>query len=386
MERVTVTNRGARRWTAGHPWIYRSDVVQEPEPGRAGVVSVWDGEEESFLGRALYSPSSEIRIRMLTPEPEAIDVEWWAERIRRALALRERIPATAYRAVHAEADGLPSLIVDRYGRWAAVQLLSAGLEACRADVLEAIIEIAGPDGILLRNDMPVRRYEELPQEVELVHGEVPEEVDVEEHGVRYRVRPWEGQKTGAFLDQRENRVLAGSVAYGRALDVFTYEGAFALHLGRRADAVLAVDQDRTALERGEVNADLNGLSSIEWVEANAFDLLNDLDDAGARFDVVVLDPPAFAKSKRAVDRALRGYKEINLRAMRILEPGGRLLSFSCSYHVDRDRFLTMLADAAADSGRTLTLERTLGQPVDHPEILTIPETGYLKGAVVRALD
>jgi 23S rRNA (cytosine1962-C5)-methyltransferase len=381
MSEVTVSARGARRWAAGHPWIYRSDVAREPSgsAGVAGVVSVRDAKGRC-AGRALYSPGSEIRLRMLTRDDAPLDRTWWRERIAEAAARRASIPATAYRVVHAEADGLPSLIVDRYGPYLSAQLLSAGLEACRGDVIGALEEALEPRGILLRNDAPIRRHEDLPLSIELAAGEVPDEVEVEEQGVRYRAALRTGQKTGAYLDQRENRALAGSLARGRALDVFTYHGSFALHLARRADTVLAVDQSPEALARGRVNAALNGLSNIEWLEANAFDLLRELERKGERFDVIVLDPPAFARTKDSVERALGGYKEINLRALRLLAPGGRLLTFSCSYHVGRWLFLQMLEEAAADSGRVVQLERLLGQPADHPEILTIPETGYLKGA------
>lgn len=380
---AAVSDRGAGRWRKGHPWIYRSDLLQEPDPRRPGIVSVRD-RRGRHLGQALYSPASEIRLRLLTREEKPIDAAWWSARIARAAGRRQGIAATAYRVVHGEADGLPSLLVDRYGPYLSVQLLSAGLEACREEVLAALEAVLRPAGILLRNDLPVRRHEGLPLIVEVARGEVPEEAEVEEEGVRYRVALREGQKTGAFLDQRENRLLAGELSRGRGLDVFCYEGGFALHMAARCEAVLAVDQSAQALARGRRNAELNGRSNIEWREANAFDLLRELESAGERFDLVVLDPPAFAKSRDHVPKALAGYKEVNLRAMRLLAPGGRLLTFSCSYHVGRRRFLAMLADAAGDSGRRLVLERLLGQARDHPEVLTIPETGYLKGALLRA--
>lgn len=387
--------RGAARWAAGHPWIYRSDVRVEPSDRRPGIVAVRD-VSGSFLGRALYSPASEIRLRLLDSTDVAIDAAWWRRRLERAAALRSGIRATALRLVHAEGDGLPSLVLDRYGPYLVAEMLSAGLEACRGTIVDAMEEAFRPRGILLRNDSPVRRHERLPLGVELVRGEVPEDVEVEEDGVRYLAAPWSGQKTGAFLDQRENRVLAGRLAAEmgmsapggaiRALDVFTYHGSFALHLGAAGARVVAVDQSAAALDRGRRNAALSGLPTIEWVEANAFDYLRERSGAGERFDLVVLDPPAFARSKRAVAGALRGYREINLRAMSLLAPGGRLLTFSCSYHVGREAFLDMLAEAASDVGRPLVLERILGQASDHPELLSVPETGYLKGAVLRARD
>src|SRR3989440_909777 len=382
---VKVTARGAERWKQGHPWIYRSDVAAEPEK-TPGIVSVTD-RRGKFLGRALYSPSSEIRLRLLTRADEPIDSRWWMQRIGDAVRRRNGINATAWRAVHAEADGLPSLIIDKYGPWIVAQLLSAGLESARADILSGIREALAPDGILLRNDAAVRRHEGLPLEVTLATGQVPEVIEIVEDGVRYLAAPWSGQKTGVFLDQRENRLLVGRRTRpgGRALDLFTYHGSFALHLARTAKAVLAVDQSTDALARGAENARLNGIGTIEWREANAFDLLRELERRGERFDTIVLDPPAFAKTKANLERAVAGYKEINLRAMKILAPGGVLFTSSCSYHVSRDVFNAMLADASRDSGRRIQLEMITGAAGDHPELLNVPETGYLKGALLRAL-
>jgi len=385
---ATVTAKGAARWAAGHPWIYRSDVVAAPRgPAAPGIVRVQD-RRGAPLGQALYSPRSEIRLRLLTPGDEKIDAAWWRFRIAACAARREGIPATAYRVVHAEGDGLPSLVVDRYGPFVVAQLLSAGLETVRDDVLTGLRQALEPQGILLRHDTAVRRHEGLPLEVEQAYGEVPEAVEVREGAVRYLAAPRHGQKTGAFLDQRDNRVLVGEHTRpgGRALDVFTYHGSFALHLARHAATVLAVDQSAEALARGARNASLNGLTNISWREANAFDLLRALERAGDRFDTIVLDPPAFAKTRASLPRALAGYKEINLRAMRLLAPGGVLFTCSCSYHVHRADFLGMLGAAAGDSGRRLELLQLTGAAADHPEILNIPETGYLKGALLRAVD
>jgi len=382
---VVVSAKGAARWQAGHPWIYRTDIYDEPGDA-PGIVAVTE-RRGRHLGQALYSPKSEIRLRLLTREREAIDASWWAERIASSATRRADIPATAYRVVHAEGDGLPSLVVDRYGPYVVAQLLSAGLEQVRDDVLAGIDTALAPEGILLRNDSAVRRHEGLPLEVVAAKGSVPDTVPVEEHGVRYLAAPRAGQKTGAFLDQRENRVLVGQhTGAGRALDLFTYHGSFALHLARRAAEVLAVDSSADALARGRDNAALNGLTNIAWREANAFDLLRELERREETFDTVVLDPPAFAKSKQSVPRALAGYKEINLRAMRTLSPSGVLFTCSCSYHVSRTAFLEMLADAARDSGRRLQLLAVVGAGRDHPELINVPETGYLKGALLRAVD
>ncbi len=385
---VVVTAKGAARWRAGHPWIYRTDVVAEPGGAtrRPGIVAVRD-RRGRLVGRALYSPASEIRLRLLTHDDATIDGTWWRARVAAALQRRGAITATACRVVHAEGDGLPSLVVDRYGPYVVAQLLSAGLEAARDDVVGAIRDVLRPEGVLLRHDAAVRRHEALPLDVEVAYGSVPDEVEVEEDGVRYLAAPRTGQKTGAFLDQRENRRLVAqhAAAGGRALDVFAYHGSFALHLARRSGSVLGVDQSAEALGRAARNAALNGLVNVRWQEANAFDLLRDFERAGERFDTIVLDPPAFAKSRESVARALTGYKEVNLRAMRMLAPGGILFTCSCSYHVTRTRFGEMLASAAADSGRRLQALAWPGAAADHPELLTVPETGYLKGALLRAL-
>ena len=382
---VKVTARGAERWKQGHPWIYRSDVAEEPDK-TPGIVPVTD-RKGKFLGQALYSPKSEIRLRLLTRGHEPIDATWWTKRIGDAAERRTSITATAWRAVHAEGDGLPSLVVDRYGPYIVAQMLSAGLETVRADVVTAIREVFGPAGILLRNDAGVRRHEGLAEEVVLVWGEVPKTVEVVEDGVKYLAAPWTGQKTGAFLDQRENRLMIGAHTQsgGRALDLFTYHGSFAVHLARKAREVVAVDQSTEALARGAENARLNGIGNIEWREANAFDLLRELERRREQFDTIVLDPPAFAKTRANLERAVAGYKEINLRAMKILAPDGVLFTSSCSYHVSRDVFNAMLLDAARDSGRRMQFLAATGASVDHPELLNVPETGYLKGVLLRAV-
>jgi 23S rRNA (cytosine1962-C5)-methyltransferase len=380
---VRVTARGAERWVRGHPWIYRSDVTAGEAP--AGVVAVHDPRGR-FLGQALHSPRSEIRLRLLERSDRPVDASWWREQLAASASRRTGIDATAWRLVHGEADGLPSLVVDRYDRWLVAQLLSAGLETMREPIVAALVELFAPEGILLRNDAAVRRREGLDEQVVLAHGSVPREIEVREAGVRYLAAPWDGQKTGAFLDQRPNRVLAGELAAagGRALDAFAYHGSFAIHLARRAGTVVALDVSREALERGAANAALNGLAGIEWREGDAIETLRAFARARERFDTIVLDPPAFAKSRATVAAAIRGYHEINLRAIRCLAPGGTLLTASCSFHVRLPEFLTMLHDAAADSGRRVFLRRVLGQGPDHPEVLTIPETSYLKGAVLQA--
>jgi 23S rRNA (cytosine1962-C5)-methyltransferase len=263
-------------------------------------------------------------------------------------------------------------------------MLSAGLERYRDDVVAALVSVLAPAGVLARNDAAVREHERLPRRVELLHGQVPEWIEVREGDVRYLAAPWTGQKTGAFLDQRENRLRVGKQAGGRALDCFAYHGSFALHLARRAEHVTAVDSSEDALARARINLDLNSdLAPVELLGANAFDFLRAQDAAGVSYDTIVLDPPAFAKRRDALDGALRGYKEINLRALKLLAPGGLLATFSCSHHVSPGLFREMLEDAAADVGRPVRLLEWRGQSQDHPEVLQIPESAYLKGALLR---
>ncbi len=379
---IRVSDRGAARWARGHPWIFRSDVIEEA--GAAGLADVRDPRDR-LLGTALHSPRSEIRLRRLDGPGVTIDRAWWHDRITTAFHRRRGIDATAFRIVHGEGDGLPSLVVDRYDRWLVVQILSAGLDTVSTVVLDVLEEVVAPDGILLRNDAPVRRREGLAEEVTVARGTVPDQIEVREGTVRCLAAPWTGQKTGAFLDQRPNRIRAAAWCPpgGRALDCFTYHGSFALHLASVAGEVTAIDSSADALDRAERNARLNGISTIRWELGDVFEKLRAFEHTGARFEAIVVDPPAFAKHRGAVGDALRGYREVNLRAMRLLTPGGVLVTASCSYHVHRPAFWDVVAAAASDSGRRVTVLEYLGQGVDHPECLTIPETGYLKGLILR---
>jgi 23S rRNA (cytosine1962-C5)-methyltransferase len=382
---AVVSRRAATRWLRGHPWIYRSDVVKAPNTP-AGDVRVED-EQGRLLGTALWSPTSQISLRMLSRDHREIDASFWREKIDAAVSYRDSLAldGNAFRIVHGEADGMPSLVVDRYGDYLVAQFLSAGLERFRADIVAALIDRVQPKGLLARNDVAVRTHEQLPLETVLLYGEVPEQVEVREGGIRYLAAPWKGQKTGAFLDQRENRARAGELARGRTLDCFAYHGSFTMHLAARSDEVTAIDSSYEALERAEVNAELNGFRNVELIEANAFEYLRHQESEGETYDLVVVDPPAFAKRRDAVKQALRGYKEVNLRAMRLLKPGGHLCTFSCSFHVDAIMFREMLQDAAADSGRQMRWIESRGQAIDHPEIVQIPESIYLKGAILQAV-
>lgn len=382
-----VAKRGALRVSRGHPWVFRSDVDTLPN-APAGIVRVL-GVTGAELGWALWSPTSEISLRFIERDAlQAPDAAWWHSRIAAAIQRRSELNATnsAYRLVHGEGDGLPSLIVDRYGDFLVVQLLSAGLAAWQDTIVESLVELTGCKGIVARHDVAVREREGLPREVRLVFGEVPRTIVVHEAGVKFLAAPWDGQKTGAFLDQRDNRILVGARARGRALDCFAYHGSFALHMAHRADSVLAIDSSKPALMRAQENAALNGFANVGTTEGDAFDVLRDAYKMGDRFDTIVVDPPAFAKTRAALPGALRGYKDINLQAMKLLAPGGVIFSASCSHHLSKALFLEMLQEAAADSGRRLALVATTGQSIDHPEIITIPETGYLKGALLQAQD
>lgn len=386
-----VSARGAQRLARGHPWVYRTDVTEFP--GETAGVSRVEGPRGEALGWAFFSPASQIALRWLAPadaDPPPPEPGFWRRRLADALAFREslRIDATAYRLVHAEADGLPSVAVDRYGDHLVLQTLSAGAERYRDEMAAALDELVRPRGILARNDPPVRAHEGLPRETLCLRGDVPREVEVREGPVRYRAALWEGQKTGAFLDQRENRAAVRALARGRALDAFCYHGSFALHLAEGgAHEVVAVDSSAPALARARENAALSGLErAVRTEEANVFDFLRAERERGARYDVIVLDPPAFARSRAALQRATAAYKEINLRALQILAPGGHLFTASCSYHLGLPRFLEMIRSACADSGRRVRRCALLGQASDHPEIPTIPETAYLKAAILQALD
>jgi 23S rRNA (cytosine1962-C5)-methyltransferase len=382
---VVVSRKGEARALRGHPWIFRSDVERTQDVSPGAIVRVL-GPREKPLGFAFYSSRSEIRLRMIE-RGESLSPSFLHERLAAALAWREKIAAgaEAHRVVHGEGDRLPSLVVDRYGDYLAIQTLSQGSERLKQEVVAALVEILKPKGILERNDPKVRSLEGLEQKVSLLHGEVPERVDVREGDVVFEADLWRGQKTGLFLDQRENHVMARDYARGRVLDGFAYSGGFGLQVARGASEVTCVDLSAEALALVRRNAERSGLTNVSLKDANVFDLLRELDHAGERFDTVILDPPAFAKSKDAIEKAKRGYKEINLRALKVLSPGGCLVTCSCSYHVHESGFEEILAAAAADAGATVTVVEKRRQARDHPVLLGVPETYYLKCFVLRKL-
>jgi 23S rRNA (cytosine1962-C5)-methyltransferase len=381
---VTVTAKGEKRIRGGHPWVYRSDIadVQGAEPG--AIVAV-RGPRDRVLGHALFSDASQITIRMISRDGTPIDEAFWRGRLDRAIRFRDTlgINATACRLVHGEADLLPSLIVDRYDDYLVVQMLSQGMDRLAPMLVRLLAELTGAKGILARNDPKVRQLEGLEQKVEVLHGDIPETIAVREAGVAYTVDARRGQKTGLFLDQRENREAAARYAHGRVLDCFSYHGGFALVVAPHADAVEALDVSADAVARIAANAAANGLANVTAREANVFDELRHLERDGARFDTIVLDPPAFAKNKASIPNALAGYKEINLRALRLLNPGGYLVTCSCSYNVDEGMFAETVLAASADAHIPVTVVEKRMQGRDHPVLLGVPETYYLKCFILR---
>jgi 23S rRNA (cytosine1962-C5)-methyltransferase len=382
---VVVSGRAEERIQAGHLWIYKSDVLEvQAAPGDTVTVL---GARRRPLGQALYSDRSQISLRLLSHGAERADAALWRRRLESAIAFRQSlaIDATAYRLVHAEGDLLPSLIVDRYGDYLVLQSLSQGVERQLPMITAILADLLAPRGILARNDVKVRSLEGLESRVEVLLGEVPATIPAREGPIEYDVDPWKGQKTGLFLDQRENREAAGAYARGRMLDCFSYNGGFAMRLAPRCDEVVAVDVSADAVARIAANAARNGLANIEAREANAFDELRRLERVGERFDTVVLDPPAFAKNKASVPNAMAGYREINLRALRLLKPGGTLVTCSCSYNLDEATFGQIVHEAAADALIHVNVLEKRMQGRDHPVLLGVPETYYLKCFILRRI-
>ena len=383
---VTISARGEQRVRSGHPWIYRADVVDVDADG-GELVQVL-GPRQRLLGHALFSDRSQIAIRMLARGEQRVDESLIRDRIEAAMTYRTslRLDATAYRLVHGEADLLPSLIVDRYGDHLVVQTLSQGMDRLLPSITTHLVDLLRPVGILARNDPKVRALEGLPQTVDVLHGTIPDAVVVREGPVEYAADLRRGQKTGLFLDQRENREAAARYAHGRLLDCFSYNGGFALRLAPQCTEAEAVDISADAVARIRANAERNNLPQLQAREANVFDELRRLERGGERYDTIVLDPPAFAKNKASVPNALAGYKEINLRAMRLLAPGGYLITCSCSYNVNEEMFEAMLGEASADSHTQVSIVEKRMQGRDHPVLVGVPETHYLKCFILRRIE
>jgi 23S rRNA (cytosine1962-C5)-methyltransferase len=383
---VTVSARGEERVRRGHPWIYRTDVLDVRADG-GDIVRVF-GPRHRTIGHAFFSDQSLIPIRMLTRGEEPAGEALVRSRLENAIRYRESlaIDATAYRLVHGEADLLPSLIVDRYGDYLVVQALSQGTDRMLPSITRMLVDLLQPAGILARNDPKVRTLEGLEQTVDVLHGTIPEAVVVQEGPVEYEVDLRRGQKTGLFLDQRENRDAAARYARGRLLDCFSYNGGFALRLARNCPETVALDISADAVARIRENAARNDVPHVEAREVNVFDELRRLERAGDRYDTIVLDPPAFAKNKASIPNALAGYKEINLRAMRLLAPGGTLVTCSCSYNVSEDLFAETIHEASVDSHTPMTVVEKRMQGRDHPVLVGVPETYYLKCFILRRVE
>lgn len=387
MTQVRVNRKAADRVASGHPWIFASDISDRNGSGPGEAVTVLDPRGR-LLGTAHHSSASQIALRMLSSQVEEIGRDFYAARVKAAAEHRQRVVqnTNAYRAVHAEGDLLPALIVDRYADYLVIQTLDQGMDAARTDIVSCLLEIFQPRGIVARNDVAVRTKEQLPLESVVLAGEIPEWVGIHMNGLALRADLRRGQKTGIFLDQRENYLAAARYACGgRALDCFTATGGFALHLAPHCQSVEAVDSSGPALATAAANAAANSIDNMVFREADVFDLLAGHVAAHHAFTLVVLDPPAFAKSRRNIDAALTGYKEINLRALRLLGPGGILVTCSCSHHVSEAMLLELVAQAALDAGRTLRVLERRTQAQDHPILLTVPETHYLKCLILEVV-
>jgi 23S rRNA (cytosine1962-C5)-methyltransferase len=383
---VVINARGEQRVRSGHPWIYRADVVDVDAAG-GDIVQVV-GPRRRMVGHALFSNRSQIPIRMLTLGDEPADESLLRLRLQRAIQFREslQLDASAFRLVHGEADLLPSLVVDRYAGYLVVQALSQGMDRLLPTITSLLQELLSPAGILARNDPKVRVLEGLEQTIADLAGAIPDTVTVREGPIEYQVDLRRGQKTGLFLDQRENREAAARYARGRLLDAFSYHGGFALRLAAQCSSAEAIDISTDAVQHIQVNAVRNSIRNLGVREENVFDALRRLEKGGERFDTIVLDPPAFAKNKASVPNALAGYKEINLRAMRLLQPGGTLVTCSCSYNVNEDLFGTVLHEASIDSHTPVTLVEKRMQGRDHPVLVGVPETHYLKCFILRRVE
>lgn len=383
---VTVTRKGEDRISSGHLWIYSSDVSSRGQAAPGAVVRVTNPRGRA-LGVAHYSSTSQITLRMLSRDDVTVDRAFYLGRLKSALRLRKRVvgDSTAYRLVHADGDLLPGLIVDRYGDCLVAQFLDQGMDAARDTVVDCLKELIEPAGILVRNDVQVRRLEQLPTENAVIHGEIPEHVDVQFNAMQWRADLLRGQKTGVYLDQRENYFAAARHGHGRALDCFTSTGGFALHLAGSCETVEGVDSSEHAIASASANRDMNGIRNVSFREADVFDLLSGYARASRHFDTVVLDPPALAKNRASVEAALRAYKELNYKALRLLGSGGVLVTCSCSYHVNEADLLGAVASAAMDAGRTLRVLERRAQAQDHPILLTVPETLYLKCLILEVL-
>lgn len=379
MQSVRVNRKAAARLATGHPWVYSSDLAGSRQIEAGAVVSVQDPSGRS-LGVAHYSSSSLIALRLLDRGRPAVDAAFFKKRIEAAAGLRQRRVrgSEAYRLVHAEADLLPGLIIDRYGSHFVLQALTQGMDAATAWITAALIDLFQPQSIVARNDAAVREKESLPRTVEVIHGALEAPVELMMNGLRWRADLLHGQKTGVFLDQRENYLAARAYAHGRALDCFTCTGGFALHLASVCESVEAIDRSESALATAHWNQQANGVANVTFREADLFQILAAFSSSRRTYDTVILDPPALTKSRANLDAAARAYRELNARALRLLPSGGILVSCSCSHHMSEAALLSVIAEAAQETNRSLRVLDRRGQSQDHPVLLAVPETAYLK--------
>ncbi len=390
MEKAFVNKKGAKRVRGGHLWIYKSDVLKVEADG-GDVVSVFD-EGNNFVGKAFYSDSSEITLRIFTTKNETVDKEFWRKKIIDAAKIREQKTkdqnqkTNAQRLIYTEGDLIPSLIVDDYNEIFVIQTLSQGSDKLKETFVEILREEFSPTAIIERNDAKVRQRENLEMQTGVLFGEIADEIIIEQDGVKFYVSPLGGQKTGSFLDQRENHFAVRNYAFGRALDCFTFNGGFALNLAQVCGEVIALDISEDAIKLAKRNAELNNVSNIKFRTANVFDALRDMEKSGEKFDTIVLDPPAFVKSRSALRSAVRGYKEINLRALKLLNKGGILVTCSCSFHFSEEIFLQTLEETLRDSRRRVQIIEKRMQASDHPILLGMPETYYLKCFILRVVE
>jgi 23S rRNA (cytosine1962-C5)-methyltransferase len=387
VRQAKISSRGAKRIRQGHLWVYRSDVTDIAGAQAGDIISVVD-PTGNFVGQAFYSDRSEITLRFLSTDSSPIDREWWRGRLRACADRRQMLASdtNSYRLVYSEGDLLPSLIIDKYDDVLVMQNLSQGTERLKGMLTELLIDEFRPRAVIERNDARVRQLEGLELQAGVVYGAAPEEIEVRQQQVRFFISPLGGQKTGAFLDQRENYRAAKRVGHGRALDCFTFNGGFALHLAGSCDEVTAIDISEDAITGARRNAEANQISNLHFQTANVFDALREFESANEQFDTIVLDPPAFAKNRASLKAAARGYKEINLRALKLLSKGGVLITCTCSYHLSESMFLDILTDAALDSRRRLQIVEVRRQSSDHPVLLGVPETHYLKCVIARVIE
>jgi len=384
--KVVITRKGESRLESGHFWVYASDVADRGKAEAGDIVQVVNQRGRS-LGTALYSSSSQITLRLLSPGRIDSIEDFLFARLSDALVHRRRVvqDSDCYRLVHADGDLLPALVVDRYGDYLSVQFLNQATDRLAGTIVSCLKRLVDPRGIVARNDAAVRRLEGLPTEIHVIDGEIPAEVEVHMNGLTLMADLAGGQKTGIYLDQRENYVAAQRHARGRALDCFTSTGGFALHLARACESVEGVDSSAKAIESARASAAANQLTNIDFREADVFHLLSGYVSARRSFDCIVIDPPAFAKNKATVDQAIRGYRDLNLRALRLLGKGGVLVTCSCSYHVPEADLLAVTAESALDAGKRLRVLERRAQAADHPILLTVPETHYLKCLVFEVV-